>query len=82
MASVRAIAIRKQNAIERLKQASEELALRVGIDPPTVGKRQQDPELARVQDLEAVADFLEAYARQSKPKKAKKEAVTDGEKES
>jgi hypothetical protein len=82
MASVRAIAIRKQNAIERLKLISEEMALRAGIDPPTVGKRQQDPELARVQDLEAIADFLEAFARNSKPKKLKKEAVNDGEKES
>lgn len=81
MASTRAIAIRKQNAIERLRTITEQMALRAGIDPPAVGKRASDPDLSRVQDLEAVADFLESYAQQDSPQKAKKEGRTRGNKE-
>jgi hypothetical protein len=79
MASIRAVAIKKQNAIERLKAVTEQMAMRAGIDPPTVGKRNQDPEFARVQDLEAIADFLEAFWQDSP--QINTEVATDGNEE-
>jgi hypothetical protein len=79
MASIRAVAIRKQNAIERLMMIAGDMALRAGIEPPVVGKRNQDPELARVQDLEAVADFLEKYVSGSP--QSITEVQTDGNEE-
>jgi hypothetical protein len=81
MASFQAIVSRKSTALGRISAVREKLKSLTGVeysDAPVTGR---DQELARVQELENTAGFLEALAgsieaaqpKESKPKtKAKK----------
>jgi hypothetical protein len=66
MASPQAIALRRAQAIARLREAAGKLSELLGIEMPQIAsKASQDPEIARIALVETVADFIEAASSQS-----------------
>lgn len=63
MASQAALITRRAQAVSRLTSISGKLAERFGVDAPTFKTTNRDPELARIQETEQMADFLEALAQ-------------------
>lgn len=60
MASETALAKRKGNAVARLATLRTELAELTGVPPMSPPPQQRDPEFMRIQETEAMADFLES----------------------
>lgn len=62
MADRVSIAIRQEQAINRLNEAAAQLAESVGVEAPTIRTRAQDRELLRADQLEALAAWAQRVA--------------------
>jgi hypothetical protein len=75
MATVAALAIRRAHAQQRLQDAADALSARLGLSD--VGKMagpsraNRDPEIGRLEQLERIADLLEAVLAASAPREAR-----------
>jgi hypothetical protein len=77
MASPRATALKREQALRRLRESSLRLSAKLALDPPEVSIRGRDMERVESLRLEALADWLEQVDAVTKPRK-KKKAATDG----
>ena len=64
MATAVSIAIRRDDAQQRIQAASIELAAKYGVGEADLSPRHKQPEIQNVMVLEAVADFLERLVAQ------------------
>ena len=62
MASIRAVAIKKALAVERLNDLTKAIAEQRGIELPPFKATGKDPQLVQAQQLEWMADVLELIA--------------------
>lgn len=72
MASQRALAVRRAEVLDRLNTAAASLAKRHGLTEPIAFgapiQQRVDPELARVMEMERIADLLETIDGATAPK--------------
>lgn len=59
MASPKSVAIRRNEALDRLQAAAVALSERLGVAVPDLRPANRDPDIARAMELEAVAGLLE-----------------------
>lgn len=62
MASAKAVAIRRNEAMDRLQAAAAALGKGLGVDVPDLRPVHKDPDIGRAMEIEAVASFLEDAA--------------------
>lgn len=62
MATLESIAIRVEQAMERLNAAAQQIAAYTGVDAPEVPDWNRSPEELRAEQLEAVAGWAESLA--------------------
>lgn len=59
MASAKSVAIRRNEALDRLQAAAATLGERLGVAVPDLRPVHRDPDIARAMEIEAVAGLLE-----------------------
>lgn len=58
MASKLSVAIRQQEAVAKLNEATASLGLRFGVEAGNLAPTHKDPDIERAEQLEALAEFL------------------------